>query len=222
MKTFHSATQIFALCFALLIASGCSATAAAPTVVPPAAVALAVTASLLPPTDTPVPPTYTPSPTETLVPPTDTPVPPTDTPPPPTETPLPATETPTVPPTQTPAATATSTPPATGTATRVPPTRVPPTNPPLAQLHWTAHPVPVNLACRVHNEVDIFNQYSTPMTFSVAGFTYTFGHYPPTVQAICLNPGTYTWTASVEGFAQATGTIALGGNARSYWFTFGP
>ena len=66
------------------------------------ALALSISESSPPPTNTPVPPTNTPvPPTNTPVPPTNTPVPPTNTPVPPTNTPVPPTNTP-VPPTNTP------------------------------------------------------------------------------------------------------------------------
>lgn len=64
--------------------------------------AVAVVATLEPPTNIPIPLTDTPlPPTDTPLPPTDTPLPPTDTPLPPTDTPLPPTDTPTPMPTAT-------------------------------------------------------------------------------------------------------------------------
>lgn len=96
----------FVLSLFVVIALALFLTACGGATPPPAAVAVAATATPVPPTDTPLPPTPTEvPPTATVVPPTATAVPPTATPvpPTPTSTPVPPTATPTrVPPTFTP------------------------------------------------------------------------------------------------------------------------
>lgn len=203
------------LLFAVLTLGACGAHSVAPTVDAVTVVPAPATATPSP-TDTPVLPTDAPTAIDT---PTSTPAAtPTSTS---TETPrLTATNTSTDTPSSTPTATLTSTPSA--TSTRRPPTRVPPTSTPQPQLHWKTRNSS-GLACRHVSEVTVFNDYPARMTFTVAGSTITFGTYPPELGAVCVGKeGTYMWTASIEGYEQATDTVTLGGGPGGVEIVFSP
>jgi hypothetical protein len=176
MKRSRSFGLLIALFCAVLIENACAAPAAAPTSNVPFSVAIAATATSLPPTDTPPPPT------DTLIRPTETLVP--------TETEVPPTATPTVTPTATPTITPTNT----RTVTRIPLPRA--TSTPLPLLNWF-----VDYSLRGSGLFYVTNRYPGPLTLTINKVPYTVpagaSQFP-----IKLAPGDYTFSAVIPGIGQ--------------------